>query len=124
MHGEQRGGDNLETRSAAVWSVGTFGEGVGGDRLSVVAPLGGGLKATLGGGAVLQRGRGLMSNATLNFFGEGLSAGAGRRVILVLGVCCAGSLAAFLFAVAWAKIFCRLDRVVRASSPRWRFIFF
>ena len=41
----------------------------------------------------------------------------------MLGVCCAGSLADFLFAVAWAKIFCRLKRAVRALSPRWWLIF-
>ena len=30
---------------------------------------------------------------------------------------------AFLFAEAWANIFCRLERVVRVLLPRWRFIF-
>ena len=90
---------------SAVWVVGTFGDhfgrdcsggdtiglsifistplcavrkGVGGDRYSGVATLGGGLKATLGGEAVLWRERGLMGDATLNFSGVGLSVGEGR----------------------------------------------
>ena len=41
----------------------------------------------------------------------------------MLGVCCDGSLAAFLFAASWANIFCRLEKDVRASSPMWRFVF-
>ena len=78
MHGEQRDGATLGTSGAAVWAVGTFGEGVGGDRSSGVATIGGGLKATLGGGAVLRRGRGMMGDATLNLDGAVLSAGEGR----------------------------------------------
>ena len=91
MSGEQRQGAALGKISAVVWVVGTFGdccgggtlglsipistpscavlEGVGGDRSSGVAILGGGLKATLGGGAVWWRGRGLMGDTTLNFCG-------------------------------------------------------
>ena len=52
-------------------------EGVSGYRSRDVATLGGGLKATLGGGSVSRRGRGMMGDATLNFSRAGLSAGAG-----------------------------------------------
>ena len=41
----------------------------------------------------------------------------------MLDICCAGSSGDFLFAAAWAKIFFRLERDVRASLPRWRSIF-
>ena len=78
MRGEQHGGAALGMSGAAVWDVGTFGEGVGGKISGGVATLGGGLKATLGGGAVSRRGSGLMDEATLNFSGAGLSEGAGR----------------------------------------------
>ena len=83
-----------------VWTVGTFGDrccrstlrlsipvstplfmvlkGVGGYRSSGVDILGGGLKATLGSGYVSRRRRRQMVNATLNFSGAVLSAGAGR----------------------------------------------
>ena len=44
-------------------------EGVGGDISSGVVSLGGGIKATLGGGAALRSGHGLMGDATLNFSG-------------------------------------------------------
>ena len=124
MRGERRGGAVLGKSIAVVWAIGKFWESLGGYRLSGVLTLGGGLKATLGGGAVWRRGRGLMGNTKINFSGEGFSADAERRVILVLVVCCAGSLADFLFAALWAKIFCKLDRAVRALSPRWRFFFF
>ena len=92
IHGERRGSVALGTRSSAVWSVGPFGDrcgrgtlglsipvstplcevlkGVGGDRSSNVDTLGGSLMDTLGGGAVLRRGRGLMGYATLNFSGS------------------------------------------------------
>ena len=43
-----------------------------------MATLGGGLKATLGGEAVLRRGRGLLDNATPSFSGALLSAVSGR----------------------------------------------
>ena len=58
MRGERRDGATLGTSGAVVWAVGTFGEGVGGDRSSGVATIGGGLKATLGGGAVSRGGAG------------------------------------------------------------------
>ena len=32
MHGDRRGGAALGTIGAAIWAVGKFGEGVGGDR--------------------------------------------------------------------------------------------
>ena len=82
------------------------------------------IKAILGGGAVPRRGCRLMGDATLNFSGSLLSAGTVRRVIFLLGVCCASSLEYFLFAVAWANIFCRLDRAMRYSSSRRQFGFF
>ena len=53
-------------------------KGVGGDRSRGVATLGGDLKATLGSGAASRRAPGLMVDATLNIYGVGLSAGAGR----------------------------------------------
>ena len=53
-------------------------EGVGGDRSSGVATLGGDLKSNLGGGDLLRRRLGLMGDATLNFSKAGLSAGRGR----------------------------------------------
>ena len=53
-------------------------EGVGGDISSGVVSLGGGIKATLGGGSVLRRGCMLMGKATLNYYDMGLIAGAGR----------------------------------------------
>ena len=52
MCGERCGGENLRMIGAAVWAVGKFGEGMGGDILSGVDTLGGGLKTTLGGGAL------------------------------------------------------------------------
>ena len=100
IFGERRGGAALEKSGAAVWVTGTFGdryvggthglsissitplcvvlEGMGGYRLSGVATLGGDIKATIEGGDILRRGQGLMGDATLNFSGAGLSAGAGR----------------------------------------------
>ena len=53
-------------------------EGIGGDISSGVVSLGGGIKATLGGGSVSRRGGGLMDDATLKLAGAGLSLGAGR----------------------------------------------
>ena len=78
MRGEQHGGAALGMSGAAVWDVGTFGEGVGGKISGGVATLGGGLQATLGGELVLWRGSGVMGYATLKFSGVGLSAGTGR----------------------------------------------
>ena len=77
IRGERRGGATLGTSRAAVWDVGTFGEGVGGDRSIGVITLGGGLRASLGGESVLQKGRDLVGNVTLNFSGARLSAGVG-----------------------------------------------
>ena len=78
IYGEQRGGAALGTSGAAVWGVGTFGEGVGGERLNSVATLGVSLKVTLGGGAVSRRWIGMMGDATLNFSGAVFSAGVER----------------------------------------------
>ena len=97
---DQRGGAALGTSGAAAWAVRTFGGRCGGGSLRIfipvsiplcavlkgvgvyryigVATLGGGIKATLGGGADLRRGHGLMVDPTLNFSGAGLSVGAGR----------------------------------------------
>ena len=85
--------------------------------------LGGGLKANRIGGAVLLRWSGLMGEATLNFAGAGLSAGAGRWVIFCVGRMLCRTLGGFFVYGGMGEGFYRLERSVRDLLRRWRFIF-